>query len=897
MADFLLRRFSFAVLIVVALANAGAWWWLNRPVPETDWTGTIQGLSFNPFRKGEDPQVGPFPTAEGIDSDLMLIADHARRIRTYSVLGPLQIIPRLAADFGIEVTPGAWINKDPERNAQEIDNLVRVVHENANVKRVIVGNESVLHEVATVPELIEHIRTVKQRVKVPVSTAEPWHVWMKYPELAKEVDYVAVHLLPYWEGVPAVAALDYVKERYAELRAAFPDKHILIGEVGWPSDGPPFRASIASQQSQAAFLRNFLNWAEANDIDYYVIEAFDQPWKLTSEGTVGAYWGIFDAEREPKFPMSGPLITVGDWPLLAAVSTGVAAVAIVVFLLVETGLKFFGSLFYASLLQVLVSTGVAASYVLSTKYATTGTKLTWVALSAGLILVALIIATEGLELVRVLWRRRLSRRFPSHAPVALVHLPKVSLHVPACNEPPQMVIETLDALAALDYPNFEVLLIDNNTRDPALWEPVKAHCEKLGPRFRFFHLDHCPGYKAGALNFALRNTADDAEIVGVIDSDYAVRANWLRSLIPYFGDASVGFVQAPQDYRDWRGNPFKRMCYWEFAGFFQIGMVERNERNAIIQHGTMTLVRRTALEAVGGWAEWCITEDAELGLRLLEEGAESVYIKRTYGRGVTPDTFSGYKKQRFRWAYGAIQILKRHWRPLFGLQKSSLTFAQRFDFVAGWAPWFADALNLLFTFAAITWSLLVVIDPRGTEFPLSLFLFATVALTGFKIVKSLLVYGAKVNCGLLDSLGAGVAGVALSHSVAKAVIGGLFTSNQPFLRTPKLENKPPVLRAVAMAWEELVLMCLLWAGIVGTLTVRTTQDPQAVLWAVVLAVQSLPYTAAVAMATVNAVSSMRSVRFAALDARGRVRTAGRRGKNSLGNPVVPDDALAEQHAP
>ena len=102
------------------------------------------------------------------------------------------------------------------------------------------------------------------------------------------------------------------------------------------------------------------------------------------------------------------------------------------------------------------------------------------------------------------------------------------------------------------------------------------------------------------------------------------------------------------------------MCYEEYRGFFHIGMVERNERNAIIQHGTMTLVRRDALEEVGGWAEWCITEDAELGLRLFEAGYEAAYIPRSYGRGLMPDTFIAYKSQRYRWAYGAMQILKHH---------------------------------------------------------------------------------------------------------------------------------------------------------------------------------------------------------------------------------------------
>ena len=195
----------------------------------------------------------------------------------------------------------------------------------------------------------------------------------------------------------------------------------------------------------------------------------------------------------------------------------------------------------------------------------------------------------------------------------------VSVHVPAYNEPPEMLMETLNALALLDYPNFEVLVIDNNTQDPSVWQPIEAHCAKLGARFRFFHVNPLAGFKAGALNFALARTAPEAVVVAVIDSDYIVEPNWLRDLASQFVNPSVAIVQAPQDYRDDGENMFKAMCYAEYRGFFYIGMVTRNERNAIIQHGTMTMVRKSTLEEVDGWAEWCITEDAELGLKIFRK--------------------------------------------------------------------------------------------------------------------------------------------------------------------------------------------------------------------------------------------------------------------------------------
>src|SRR3546814_11625936 len=113
-------------------------------------------------------------------------------------------------------------------------------------------------------------------------------------------------------------------------------------------------------------------------------------------------------------------------------------------------------------------------------------------------------------------------------------------------------------------------------------------------------------------------------------------------MVPYFAKEDSGFVQSPQDYRDRHESLFKDMCYWEYAGFFHIGMVQRNYFNAVIQHGTMTLVRKSALIKVGAWAEWCICEDAELGIKLYREGYASVYINHSFGRGITPATLAGY---------------------------------------------------------------------------------------------------------------------------------------------------------------------------------------------------------------------------------------------------------------
>jgi cellulose synthase/poly-beta-1,6-N-acetylglucosamine synthase-like glycosyltransferase len=427
----------------------------------------------------------------------------------------------------------------------------------------------------------------------------------------------------------------------------------------------------------------------------------------------------------------------------------------------------------------------------------------------------------------------------------------VSVHVPAYNEPPDMMIETLNALAVLDYPRFEVIVIDNNTKDPATWQPVEAHCQTLGPRFRFFHVDPLAGFKAGALNYALRETDPQAEVVAVIDSDYIVEANWLRALVPQFSDPNMAIVQAPQDYRDGGENVFKAMCLAEYRGFFQIGMVTRNERNAIIQHGTMTMVRRTVLDDVGGWSEWCITEDAELGLRIFEQGYSASYTPYSFGKGLMPDTFLDFKKQRFRWAYGSVLILRHHMMEIFGLKPTKLTRGQRYHFLAGWLPWFADGVNMLFNFLALGWSFGMIFFWEYLSPPPMVFTLLPVTLFVFKCLKMFFLYRKRVTATRRQSLAAGLAGLALSHTIARAMLTGFITSKIGFFRTPKNAQANAILKALGDAREEALFVVALVLAIIGVLLRKDSDMLDIHIWVAVLAIQSIPYTAAVVMSLIS----------------------------------------------
>ena len=414
-----------------------------------------------------------------------------------------------------------------------------------------------------------------------------------------------------------------------------------------------------------------------------------------------------------------------------------------------------------------------------------------------------------------------------------------------------MVMATLDALARLDYENFEVIVFDNNTPDEETWKPLEAHCAALGPRFRFFHFERVKGFKAGALNIALDVTHPDAKYIAVIDSDYKVDPNWLRLALPLFAADHIALVQGPQDYSDAGTSLFKAMCYEEYRGFFQIGMVERNEHNAIIQHGTMTIVRKDKLEEVGRWSTWCITEDTELGLRLFEAGYGAAYIPQSMGKGLIPDTLKAFQSQRYRWVYGAMQIMKRHAGPIFA-GRTKLSWAQRYQFLSGWLPWVSDGLGMVVTFIALGWTFAMWAAPRWVEVPMPVLSAAALALFAAKMAKTMLLYPQKVGSGMRGAVMASVAGLSLTHTVGKAVWAGVFTSGTPFLRTPKCADEALLSQALRGIWQETTLFGFCCLAIVSVIATGRYDDPAALLWIVMLAVQSLPYAATVVTAALSA---------------------------------------------
>jgi cellulose synthase/poly-beta-1,6-N-acetylglucosamine synthase-like glycosyltransferase len=384
--------------------------------------------------------------------------------------------------------------------------------------------------------------------------------------------------------------------------------------------------------------------------------------------------------------------------------------------------------------------------------------------------------------------------------------PFVSLHVPAYNEPPELLIQTIQAIEAIDYPNFEVIVVDNNTKDPAVWRPVEEYCRDR-PRVKFVHVAPWPGYKAGACNLVLRRYTDPrAEVIGLVDADDLVQPYYLREVAPYFSDPDLGFVQTFEGNREFEGSPYYTACVDSFQAFYLSVMSSRNERNTVPFVGTMGLFRRSALTAIGGWNEWCICEDTEASLRVTKAGWSGLYIPRCFGRGVVPPSFAGILTQRHRWCFGAMQILRLHWRSLMPWDRAPdnhLTSAQRRDYLMASVGWFRDLLMLAFSvlLLAITGLLathsgfaIAPLDGSLSLLPMSLIIIATVCMMFTQRHWTTLSFR-RALLSLVISL-------AVTWVIARGCVEGVARRDGVFLRTSKSGGRRTILTALKLTrWE------------------------------------------------------------------------------------------------
>lgn len=857
-------RVAAAAVAVVTCVHAFVWLALREEASAPAVPDRFQSMSFAPYGRDANPDKGEPTTEQQIRADVEAVAPYTRAVRTYASTGNLDLVAKIAGEKGLKTTVGAWLDEDEARNEREITNAIDVAKKNSNVVGIVVGNESILRAERTPQQLIDTIRRVKRETNVPVTTGETWDVWLDHPELVSAVDYIAAHMLPYWEGVTPEQVVDHTIAIYDRLRATYPGKRIVIAEFGWPSQGYNRDNAVPGEIEQAQIIRTFAARADALGIEYNLIEAFDAPWK-SFEGSVGQYWGILDADRALKFPLSGP-ITPSTY-------TATAAIALLLGIAFSIPVFRFGRLTMAQAVIMVGAANLVGAWIATvadhwlTHYVIGGNMVTMVVSLVLLVPLVVVMLYRVEELATIAFGRAPRRLLRKIGVTVPSRTPKVSIHIPAYKEPPEMLKQTLDSVARLNWPNFECLVIINNTPDPAFWEPIEAHCRELGDRFKFLNLPKVAGFKAGALRAAMLETAPDAEIIGIIDADYVVDPNWLIDLVPTFEDPTVGIVQAPQDHRDASRSLLHEAMNTEYAGFFDIGMVQRNEHDAIVVHGTMCLMRRAAMVEAGDWSSDTICEDTDLGLSIVERGWKSHYSSARYGWGLLPDDFASFKKQRHRWAYGGMQIIRKHWRRMLPNAGTRLTPAQRREFSIGWVSWLgSESVGALVAILSLLW--VPVVLGLGIAVPQRILTIPILFCFGIYLLHFIALYRLRVATTPVRMLGAAFAAMAVQFTVAKAVYDSFRYKDLAFARTAKGSWLADAARAFPALPEAVIGAGLMLAAV----TLRMTNWHAVVevdLFALALAVQSLPFLAAAGIgwlegSTLNAFATWSTLRARAL---------------------------------
>ena len=323
-----------AIIVSVLLALA-SWYGIARPREiSAEWHGALKSASFAPFRDGQSPLKEIFPEPDQIEADLIKLKGVFEGVRTYTSLGGMEVVPELAAKHGFSLTHSAWLGRGAAGNDKEIAALIDTANRYPQaVKRVIVGNEVLLRQDLKPDELIAYIDRVRSAIQQPVSYADVWAFWLKNPQVADHVEYITIHILPYWEDEP-VSVEDAQQHMLAiinRIKARFPGKPILVGETGWPTEGRSRGPAHANLTTSAAFVRALPAFAAKHDFDYNVVEAYDQSWKAQLEGTVGARWGMFDNVRNLKFSLTGAVVPI-DNPVPRIVASVVLGLLVALFL-------------------------------------------------------------------------------------------------------------------------------------------------------------------------------------------------------------------------------------------------------------------------------------------------------------------------------------------------------------------------------------------------------------------------------------------------------------------------------------------------------------------------------------------------------------------------------------
>lgn len=283
--------------------GAEVWTAEARRTLADDFQATLQrgvhGLCFSPYLEGQQP--GSQVSEAQIRERLALIRPHCQWIRSFSCTDGHEQTPRIAHELGFKTLVGAWLGTDAEINEREIQGVIELARA-GHADIVAVGNEVLLREDMPEAELLGFMQRVKDALPgVPVGYVDAYYLFEKHPLVTAACDVVMTNCYPFWEGCPREQALAYMQQMVARTRAAAPGKRVLISETGWPDQGSAFQGSVPSREGAIQYFVDTCAWAQQDGVEVFYFAAFDEAWKVGAEGDVGAYWGLWNKDGQPKF--------------------------------------------------------------------------------------------------------------------------------------------------------------------------------------------------------------------------------------------------------------------------------------------------------------------------------------------------------------------------------------------------------------------------------------------------------------------------------------------------------------------------------------------------------------------------------------------------------------------
>lgn len=262
--------------------------------------GGLHGICFSLYEDGQKP--GDIISEDQIRRRMQILKPFVKWVRTFSCTEGNELIPQIAKEFGIQTLVGAWLGKDDEKNRNEINGLISLAKAGC-VDIAAVGNEVLYRNDLSMDELLGYITEVKKAIpKVPVGYVDAYYEFVRHPELVNISDVILANLYPFWEGTPVEYSLGHMMSMYSQVKNVANGKQIIISETGWPTKGESLGGAVPSPQNALRYFINAQLWAMDEGIDMFYFSSFDESWKVSDEGEVGAFWGIWDKHEKLKFP-------------------------------------------------------------------------------------------------------------------------------------------------------------------------------------------------------------------------------------------------------------------------------------------------------------------------------------------------------------------------------------------------------------------------------------------------------------------------------------------------------------------------------------------------------------------------------------------------------------------